>query len=141
MRSFTRVFLSIAFVAFVAVSSASAASPVVPATPTITVWTDWTEGDEPCHNIVNTIPTVDTNGKNLNINNLHYMVWLKSGDVGKPYYFSTDHYSLSSYTKTNGLEEIPYGAALYNDDIQYGGSSVVLYSEIPDAVVWRKFLT
>ncbi|MDD5781883.1 MAG: hypothetical protein PUD30_03295 [Muribaculaceae bacterium] len=133
MRRFTSILISIIFVAFVTTSAALAATPVVPATPTITLWSDWTE-EESCQNILNQIPTVDTNGNKLDINNLHYMVWLKTGEVVNPYYFSKDHYSLSQYTSTNGLEELPYATSLLNDNIQYGGSSVVLYAEVPDAV-------
>ena len=127
MRRFTSILISIIFVAFVTTSAALAATPVVPATPTITLWSDWTE-EESCQNILNQIPTVDTNGNKLDINNLHYMVWLKTGEVVNPYYFSKDHYSLSQYTSTNGLEELPYATSLLNDNIQYGGSSVVLYA-------------
>lgn len=82
------------------------------------------------------IPTVDTEGNDININKLYYVIYMRYGEEEEEFVFYPDEYVALEDLGIDEMTEVPYIMEISGfdgDDIRYGGENVFFYTTLPDA--------
>lgn len=106
-----------------------------PATPEILEFGDYFD-DYGCIGISMYIPTVDTEGNDININKLYYVIYTRVDGEEEEFVFYPDEYVGLEEMNIDEMTEVPYTMQIegYDGvDIRYGGEDVFFYTTLPDA--------
>lgn len=82
------------------------------------------------------IPTVDTEGNDININKLYYVIYTRVDGEEEEFVFYPDEYVGLEELNIDEMTEVPYTMQIegYDGvDIRYGGENVFFYTTLPDA--------